>query len=297
MYIQQYCDNQIIREGSINSFHGIFFLNYNGEFIELISSKKSIVLKQEIFNFFQTEQRLTMFMTSRRGGVSQGAYDSLNLGYFSGDEPENVRRNRSILCEALGVDETSLVVPKEVHGNDVRWVCKRELPLADVALECDALVTTDEEVVLGVTTADCVPILLCDANGHRVAAAIHAGWKGVVKEILPCVINEIHHRLEISPNELKVKIFPSISVDDFEVGEEVAQQFQKYGEQVVLRTGFEKPHVDLHQTLLVQALQVGVLSENIEIIRSDQPKELFFSARRDGFHSGRMLTGIYIHKY
>lgn len=259
-----------------------------------ISSRMS---NQEVFSIFQTEGRTRMFMTSRRGGVSKGAYESLNLGYFSGDEPENVRRNRSILCEALGVDETSLVVPKEVHGNEVRWVCKRELPLADVALECDALVTTDEEVVLGVTTADCVPILLYDATAHRVAAAIHAGWKGVVKEILPCVINEIQHRLEISPNELKVKIFPSISVNDFEVGEEVAQQFQKYGEQVVLRSGYEKPHVDLRQALFVQALQSGVLSGNVGIIRSRQPKEFFFSARREGFHSGRMLTGIYIHKY
>lgn len=254
------------------------------------------MLNQEVFSIFQTEGRAKMFMTSRRGGVSKGAYDSLNLGYFSGDEPENVRRNRSILCEALGVDETSLVVPKEVHGNAVRWVRREELPLSDEEVECDALVTCDEEVVLGVTTADCVPMLLYDAKDFQVVSAIHAGWKGVVKEILPQTIKEIKERLGIPPSNLKLKVYPCIGVDDFEVGEEVAQQFQKYGEQVVLRSGFEKPHVDLHQALLVQALQVGVLSENIEIIRSDQSKELFFSARRDGFHSGRMLTGIYIRK-
>lgn len=255
------------------------------------------MLNQEVFSIFQTEGRAKMFMTSRRGGVSKGAYDSLNLGYFSGDDPENVRRNRSILCEALGVDETSLVVPKEVHGNDVRWVCKRELPLADVALECDALVTTDEEVVLGVTTADCVPMLLYDAKDFQVVSAIHAGWKGVVKDILPQTIREIKERLGIPPSNLKLKVYPCIGVEDFEVGEEVAQQFTRYGEAVVVREGYEKPHVDLPQIVCIQALQNGILIENLEVVRKKLMADTFYSARRDGFHSGRMLTGIYIHKY
>lgn len=235
-----------------------------------------------------------MFMTSRRGGVSKGAYDSLNLGLFSGDELQNVRQNRRLLCEALDVKESDLVVPKEVHGNAVRWVRREELPLSDEEVECDALITCDEEVVLGVTTADCVPMLLYDAKDFQVVSAIHAGWKGVVKEILPQTIREIKERLGISPSNLKLKVYPCIGVEDFEVGEEVAQQFTRYGEAVVVREGYEKPHVDLPQIVCIQALQNGILIENLEVVRKKLTADTFYSARRDGFHSGRMLSGIFL---
>lgn len=252
------------------------------------------MLNQEVFSIFQTEGRAKMFMTSRRGGVSKGAYDSLNLGLFSGDELQNVRQNRRLLCEALDVKESDLVVPKEVHGNAVRWVRREELPLSDEEVECDALITCDEEVVLGVTTADCVPMLLYDAKDFQVVSAIHAGWKGVVKEILPQTIREIKERLGISPSNLKLKVYPCIGVEDFEVGEEVAQQFTRYGEAVVVREGYEKPHVDLPQIVCIQALQNGILIENLEVVRKKLTADTFYSARRDGFHSGRMLSGIFL---
>lgn len=252
------------------------------------------MLNQEVFSIFQTEGRAKMFMTSRRGGVSKGAYDSLNLGLFSGDELQNVRQNRRLLCEALDVKESDLVVPKEIHGNAVRWVRREELPLSDEEVECDALVTCDEEVVLGVTTADCVPMLLYDAKDFQVVSAIHAGWKGVVKEILPQTIKEIKERLGIPPSNLKLKVYPCIGVEDFEVGEEVAQQFTRYGEAVVVREGYEKPHVDLPQIVCIQALQNGILIENLEVVRKKLTADTFYSARRDGFHSGRMLSGIFL---
>ena len=249
--------------------------------------------------------KLQFFITDRRGGVSRDSYSTLNLGFYSGDEPDNVMENRRLLCESLGIEPSHLFVPKEVHGTDLKWITEDALNTADASqssdFECDALVTTLPGVCVGVTTADCVPVLVYD-DDESVVAAVHAGWKGVVRGILPKTIEAIQSKMGIKPSYLNVKIYPCISLEHFEVGEEVVQAFEEcFSDEecakIIDRDHYVKAHIDLRQAVKCQALSAGLSADKIEVSEiCTYQNEDCFSARRDGFASGRMVTGIMITK-
>lgn len=249
-----------------------------------------------MFASFNKHENLCTFMTDRLGGVSANNYSSFNLGLYSEDRREDVLANRTLLCRSLQIEENQLFVPKEVHGDRVVWV---DVSTSPENLECDALVTTVPGLCVGVTTADCVPVLLYDEE-HSVCAAVHAGWKGVVGKILPKTITEIVSRMNLSPASLHVEIHACISQHCFEVGEEVVERFAQVFaadqmSRLADRTGYAKPHIDLRRAVEMQALSCGVPSANIWVsdictYRTDS----LFSARRDGFASGRMLSGVII---
>lgn len=240
-----------------------------------------------------------LFMTDRYGGVSNDSFSSLNLGYYSNDDPTLVIKNRQLVCDALSIPLSHFFIPKEVHGSDIQWIDASVVKANECDsndLVCDALITTLPRVCVGVTTADCVPVLMYDHNS-RVVAAVHAGWKGVVNEIVPKTISEIKNKLNIGPEQLNVKIMSCISLEKFEVGDEVATLFESKFENssypIVDRTHYEKPHVNLRQAVKWQALSCGVLETNIEVSKEcTHSEEKYFSARRDGFSSGRMVSGI-----
>lgn len=263
---------------------------------------------------------LTYFMTNREGGVSSGKYASLNLGLYSGDDKENVFENRKRLLESLGVEE--MLIPKEVHGN--RVICVNDgllsklkcctLEERELLLEGDALVTNKHEIALCVTTADCVPILLYDQK-CSVVASVHAGWRGIEKEILLNTIQTMEYIYGVTPRELRAVVNPCISAEYFETDEDVAQKFiDKFGkESNVVRLPLkkdekdeekneelgkiekiEKPHIDLIEAVGLQLTLTGMIPKNISIVKGCTYSSMqFYSARRDGFQSGRMVSGIY----
>ena len=117
--------------------------------------------------------------TTRYGGVSRGAFESLDLGENRGDEPERVRENFRRVKAALGIDK--LCFTHQIHENKVRYVTGADArePGDDTPPDCDGLVTDEEGLALIIFIADCAPILLCDPERHVIAAA-HAGWRGTV---------------------------------------------------------------------------------------------------------------------
>ena len=239
------------------------------------------------------------FVTDRIGGVSEGHFGTLNLGRYAGDDEDNVKENRRRVCAELGISPSRFVVPKEVHGDQSVWVNSENLSqlVENEDFECDALITTEPNLVVGVTTADCVPILVYSAD-CKVVAAVHAGWKGVIRAILPKTIAEVMEKMHVEAKDLHVVVNPCISLASFEVGEEVAQQFEEtFGKDacVVDRTQFNKPHVDLPKAVAMQIRKCGVPLENVEMHTDcTMLSERFYSARREGFHSGRMVSGIFI---
>lgn len=116
--------------------------------------------------------------SGRKGGVSEDAFFSLNVGFDIGDRDENVRENRRIFAESAGFDPNSTVWMKQIHSADVRYVAS----VPETVPECDGLVTDVKGLALCVKTADCAPILLCDGDA-RVIGAVHAGWRGTVAGI------------------------------------------------------------------------------------------------------------------
>lgn len=244
---------------------------------------------------------VTTFFTDKEGGVSQGNYASFNLGFFSGDDRLCVEKNRSLLAEALHIPEANVVVPNEVHGNLVKVVDRETLliPMADrdEYLKCDALVTDCPDVCLGVTVADCVPVLLYDEPGGVIAAA-HAGWKGIVSRVLDETVKVMEHMNGKDPSSLYAEIWPSISAPCFEVGEEVVDRFASVFSHdemssIVLRSGYPKPHINLREAVRLRLLSLGMPAQHVWCHAGCTYSETrFFSARRDGFSCGRMVAGI-----
>src|ERR1041385_4116812 len=118
---------------------------------------------------------------TREGGVSEGLYASLNGGIGSRDQPDKVRENRPRMATSLGVAPTHLVSCYQIHSPDV--IVATEPWTREAAPRADAIVTTTPGLAIGVSTADCGPILFADAEA-RVIGAAHAGWKGALTGVL-----------------------------------------------------------------------------------------------------------------
>ena len=156
------------------------------------------------------------FVTTRAGGVSDPPYDSLNLGDHVGDDPARVRENRRRVADAAGVAEDALVIVHQVHGCGVVEV-RHARDAASAS--ADALVTSSPDVALAILVADCVPVLLVDANHGRLAVA-HAGWRGLVAGVLESALAPLG-----PPEQVHAFIGPAIAGDRYQVGPEVAAHF------------------------------------------------------------------------
>ena len=239
------------------------------------------------------------FSTTRRGGVSTGTYASLNCTPNTGDAPQCVSRNQEILLAALPQHPRALVIPWQTHGT-------RVLPIDDAFLSAneeqrhallqgiDALVTDRPGICLCISTADCIPILLYDKK-HQAIAAVHAGWRGTVNFIVGHALEQMRTFYGTDGADVSAVIGPGISLRAFEVGDEVYEAFRQADfpmERIARRES--KWHIDLPEANRLQLLDFGVPSSAIETsgICTYTQYDDFFSARRLGVKSGRMLTGI-----
>ena len=166
----------------------------------------------------------------------------------------------------------------------------------------DALMTTLSNICIGVSTADCIPVLLYDPR-HHAKAAIHAGWRGTVSRIVKETFRKMQRRYGTLPEDTLAVIGPGISLKNFEVGQEVYDDFAAHGfemSRIARRfpckndSGQEKWHIDLPLCNQLQLESAGVLQAHIQqsgICTYDHDAD-FFSARRLGIHSGRIYTAI-----
>ncbi len=170
------------------------------------------------------------FSTTRHGGYSTGEYASFNCNNYCGDVMENILKNRSLLCSLLPGTEKELVIPHQVHRAEVRVVdrefCKQPESLRASLLEgVDALVTDVPGKCICVSTADCVPVMCFDTK-QGVVAAIHAGWRGTVARIITETLQVMNRTYGTQGKDVVACIGPSISLEAFEVGDEVYTCFE-----------------------------------------------------------------------
>jgi YfiH family protein len=226
--------------------------------------------------------------TTRVGGVSRGRYATLNVGERWGDDPEAVAENLRRVAAAAELDLARLVRVRQVHGAVV-------LAADEVgeSSEGDALwsgrMRPGPSKVVGVLTADCVPILLCDREAS-VVAAVHSGWKGTVANIAARTVETLAEA-GVEPGRLLAAIGPCIEVAAFEVGEEVAERFDA---RFVERGWGPKPHVDLVACVRAQLESAGIPADQIERVGTctHANSDLYFSYRRDGAGIGQQLSLI-----
>lgn len=238
-----------------------------------------------------------MGFTTRHEGVSRPPYNSLNLGTNTEDAPHNVEGNRSILTRAFGLPLEKLVTVRQNHGSDILVI---DEPNDDFShflnLECDAIVTNQPGVMIGVTVADCVPILLLDPV-KRVAAAVHAGWQGTAAQIVGQTIDGMQRLFGSKPSDLQAAIGPCIGACCYEVDQPVKDAFVKNKltwDGVAEPTGAGKWHLDMALANRMQLEAAGVVPNAIQTAGQCVccHKELFFSYRRDAGETGRQMGFI-----
>ncbi len=238
-----------------------------------------------------------------RGEVDKrNTYSGLNLCDYVGDDALRVLDSRLTLAMQLGVDLDDLIMPRQTHSCRVA-VIDEDFRLMDIdkqesALEgVDAIVTALKGVVIGVNTADCVPIALVDDQASVVAVA-HAGWRGTVGRIAKAVV-EVMCRHGAHAERIQAVMGPSICQDCFEVGDEVVDAFKQarfnLDDIVVRNSETGKAHIDLRAANRAVLIDAGVPSSQIVLSHhcSRCEHDRFFSARRLGINSGRTFTGIY----
>lgn len=229
---------------------------------------------------------------TRHGGVSQGAYSSMNFAWSTGDDRELVLENVRRAAARLGVEPARLFYLSQVHGDVCHTVSADSRWDQVLLIEGDAIASRDTRVACGVRTADCVPILLADAQTGAVSA-IHAGWRGAELDIAARAIEHLRD-MTGEPGRLIAAIGPHISPSAFEIGDEVAERIERASPAtgVVLRAAGQKPHADLRAMVEAQLRRAGVAEvDHVQGCTVNEP-ELYFSFRRDGARSGRHLAAI-----
>ncbi len=234
---------------------------------------------------------------TRLGGVSEGPYASLNLGFSVDDLPERVEENLRRLAEAVGAPLDTLHRLNQVHGDRVLEAGgEGSGVLRPAEGEADALWTARPGHWVAVGTADCVPVLLVDPDGRRVAA-VHSGWRGTEARIVARAVETLVARGS-RPERLLAAVGPSIRRCCYVVSEELAARFSAlFGPEVVAREG-GAPRLDLARAVRDTLLGSGLGEAGIDVLphctACDEGR--FFSHRRDSGRTGRHLNFV-VHQF
>lgn len=222
--------------------------------------------------------------TTRIGGVSEYEYDSLNLAYHVGDDPDAVSENRFRAVRHLGLDPGRLVTAVQTHGKNIVVVDERDagkgaLNYAGAIPDTDALITGAVNMPIAMLTADCVPIILADIKSRNVAV-VHAGYKGLYYEIAALAARRLAENGQGDLGDIIAFVGPSISGPRYEVDAERAGLFSR--KDVVEIEG--RLYLNIAGTAARQLESAGLPTDNIIVsglCTYDRP-DLFYSFRRDG---------------
>ena len=234
----------------------------------MIKSKKLSKFQQINHGFFD-----------KKGGKSTGIYKSLNCGIGSSDSKKNVLNNLKIVCKKINCSSKNLILLNQIHSSKFYFINKN-YKFKKKKLNGDALITNVKKIALGVLVADCVPVLIYDKN-LKIISAIHAGWKGVYKEIIKKVVKFLIKKGSNTKNLVAV-IGPSISEKSYEVQKDFKDKFLKKDKQskFFFKIRKNKTYFGLNKYVYYHLKKLGI--KNLEIIKKNtfDPKNNFFSARR-----------------
>lgn len=246
-----------------------------------------ILIKQEwIVPDWPAPAPVRSLVTTRKRGVSQGIYSSLNLGAHVGDDPGAVASNRARVMAAINARPVWL---NQVHGTQV--IDAADFVGVDQPAQADAAFTRKAGVACTVMSADCLPVLFCDDAGSVVAAA-HAGWRG----LLAGVLEETVEAMGVPGKNLIAWLGPAIGPEAFEVGEEVRTAFVAADENAV--SAFKPSEsgkflADIYRLARQRLARKGVERVFGGSLCTHRERQRFFSYRRDG-QTGRMASMIWL---
>lgn len=226
----------------------------------------------------------------RYGGVSKGACSSLNLALNVKDEIADVLENRKILADYLGTTMDNMVSPTQTHSTNIQKVTAKDkgrgmYSLEDAIDNTDALYTREKNLYLLTYHADCIPILLYNPK-EELIAAIHAGWKGNVREIVLKSLNYLAQYENCQPKDFFAYIGPSLSYDNFEAKQDIIDLVKKMsidGSNYYTQTALDTYRLDAKGLAKAQLLAFGIPDANITVDThcTKGDSKLFFSYRND----------------
>ena len=253
--------------------------------------RKMLQGRLSVFKFesFKRYKDIAHFVTTKEGWISG------DKPRFTGDSEDvysGFRKELAISCE---LDANQFVFPRQTHSDRVVVVTSENI--TGTIDDTDALITTERGLFICVQTADCVPILLFDPV-KKVVAAIHAGWKGTISKIAKKTVQQMTENFGCNPADIMAGIGPSIHLHAYEVGPEVVEAVEASfsNSPALLKPSMNegKAYFDLWEANQTVLMESGIQEENIELMGlcSFEQSELFYSARRDGTDTGRMVSGI-----
>jgi YfiH family protein len=227
----------------------------------------------------------------RRGGKSIGPYAGLNMSYRVSDDPKVVSQNVCDMKLAVGIHDGRIVTMRQVHGDNIVEVKDRKLKEAG---EADGMLTMEDEIFLGVLTADCVPILFV-APKNKLVAAVHAGWRGTLAGIAEKAVRLFTNQLHVPGDQIEVALGPSIGSCCYEVKDDVAGPLLKrWGDiaQASIQNRDGKTFLDLRLLNRAVLAQAGIPGTNIFQVGPCTSCSLddFFSYRRERSETGRQIS-------
>ena len=251
------------------------------------------------FRAFQEIPFVNAAFSTRIGGVSEGIFSELNLGFGRGDLDENVRKNYELFCESMDIPAASLVLSDQVHETQIYTASR-----ADVCGEViekkltgiDGLVTNEPGVCLATSYADCVPLFFADRE-KKVVAASHSGWRGTVEKIGKKTVERMESEFLSDRKDIVAVIGPSICQCCYEVGKEVADAFlESYSEEQIKEILYPsdkaegKYQLDLWAANYFQLKDAGLLPEQIHVagLCTCCNSKLLFSHRATGGKRGNL---------
>jgi polyphenol oxidase len=232
----------------------------------------------KVFEWEGAPEAYRVVFTTRLGGVSEGAFESLNLGILTEDDPDRVVENRRRLCEAVGVDAQTATMAWQVHGSAVTEAKPKGIVERTVFDQCDGLWSERPRQGMALVTADCFPVAIARADGGKPGLCVlHVGWRGLLEGIVASGTGAL------GDGPLTAAIGPGIGACCYEVGEEVAGPFRaRFGADLVV-----DGRLDLGGATERALQEAGVASvERSSHCTACEP-ELFFSHRRDRGRTGR----------
>lgn len=240
------------------------------------------------FEAFNKLKSIKHIVTGSNLHINRGDIAGLNYGLNVPDQLHVVINNRFELLSHLGIVNGYVTFPTQTHSCTVEVVTEENKQ--SVFQNVDALITNTPNILIGVLSADCVPVLLADPVA-KVVACVHAGWRGTAAEIVKHTISRMQDEFDCIAGNIIAGIGPSISAANYEVGEEVASHFRNESKQKI---SSDKSCIDLWIENKLQLLEMGLPEQNISISNqcTYSNSDTFYSARRDGITTGRIASAI-----
>ncbi len=241
---------------------------------------------------FAKHSELAAGFSTREGGVSAPPFDGMNFGFRRGDNAEHVKENYRLFANAIGALPEGLCAVRQVHSDKVLVMPEDGIynPFVEGEIaDADGSVCGTAGIFPVCYFADCIPILLYEPSA-ACFGAVHSGWRGTKAGIVGNAVRLMKERYGADPSKIIMAIGPSICPSCFEVGEEVAEQFDKK----YVIGGYNKPHIDLWSVCEDSAVAEGVDPSNITCLGmcTMEQKDLFFSHRAHGEVRGVLMAAI-----